>query len=445
MSEILIKNAQVVNEGKIFKSDILIKGDFISEISNKIVHKENYRLIDAKNKLLIPGVIDDQVHFREPGLTHKATINSESKAAIAGGITSFIEMPNTIPQTTTLKELENKFQLAKNNSYANYSFMFGGTNDNIDEIKKLDNKTVPALKLFLGSSTGNMLVDDQKVLKEIFESTDLLIAVHSEDEKIINNNLRLFKSKFGDEIPFNCHPQIRSEEACLKSTKKIIDLAKLTGARLHVFHLSTKSETLLFDNEIPLRKKQITAEVCVHHLWFSGEDYKEKQSFIKWNPAIKTKQDREALWDALNNDRIDIIATDHAPHTIEEKSKKYLECPSGGPLVQHGLVSMMQHYLNKKITLEKIVTKMCHNPADLFEIEKRGYIRKGYFADLVLIDLNCPWKVDKKNILYKCGWSPFENVVFDSRVTQTFVNGKLAFNEGEFDSKLQGRRLTFER
>tara|TARA_B110000467_G_C18338332_1_gene500521 strand:+ start:4668 stop:6005 length:1338 start_codon:yes stop_codon:yes gene_type:complete len=445
MSEILIKNAQVVNEGKIFKSDILIKGDFISEISNKIVHKENYRLIDAKNKLLIPGVIDDQVHFREPGLTHKATINSESKAAIAGGITSFIEMPNTIPQTTTLKELENKFQLAKNNSYANYSFMFGGTNDNIDEIKKLDNKTVPALKLFLGSSTGNMLVDDQKVLKEIFESTDLLIAVHSEDEKIINNNLRLFKSKFGDEIPFNCHPQIRSEEACLKSTKKIIDLAKLTGARLHVFHLSTKSETLLFDNEIPLRKKQITAEVCVHHLWFSGEDYKEKQSFIKWNPAIKTKQDREALWDALNNDRIDIIATDHAPHTIEEKSKKYLECPSGGPLVQHGLVSMMQHYLNKKITLEKIVTKMCHNPADLFEIEKRGYIRKGYFADLVLIDLNCPWKVDKKNILYKCGWSPFENVVFDSRVTQTFVNGKLVFNEGEFDSKLQGRRLTFER
>jgi dihydroorotase len=445
MSEILIKNAQVVNEGKIFKSDILIKGDFISEISNKIVHKENYRLIDAKNKLLIPGVIDDQVHFREPGLTHKATINSESKAAIAGGITSFIEMPNTIPQTTTLKELENKFQLAKNNSYANYSFMFGGTNDNIDEIKKLDNKTVPALKLFLGSSTGNMLVDDQKVLKEIFESTDLLIAVHSEDEKIINNNLRLFKSKFGDEIPFNCHPQIRSEEACLKSTKKIIGLAKLTGARLHVFHLSTKSETLLFDNEIPLRKKQITAEVCVHHLWFSGEDYKEKQSFIKWNPAIKTKQDREALWDALNNDRIDIIATDHAPHTIEEKSKKYLECPSGGPLVQHGLVSMMQHYLNKKITLEKIVTKMCHNPADLFEIEKRGYIRKGYFADLVLIDLNCPWKVDKKNILYKCGWSPFENVVFDSRVTQTFVNGKLVFNEGEFDSKLQGRRLTFER
>lgn len=445
MSEILIKNAQVVNEGKIFKSDILIKGDFISEISNKIVHKENYRLIDAKNKLLIPGVIDDQVHFREPGLTQKATINSESKAAIAGGITSFIEMPNTIPQTTTLKELENKFQLAKNNSYANYSFMFGGTNDNIDEIKKLDNKTVPALKLFLGSSTGNMLVDDQKILKEIFESTDLLIAVHSEDEKIINNNLRLFKSKFGDEIPFNCHPQIRSEEACLKSTKKIIDLAKLTGARLHVFHLSTKSETLLFDNEIPLRKKQITAEVCVHHLWFSDEDYKEKQSFIKWNPAIKTKQDREALWDALNNDRIDIIATDHAPHTIEEKSKKYLECPSGGPLVQHGLVSMIQHYLNKKITLEKIVTKMCHNPADLFEIEKRGYIRKGYFADLVLIDLNCPWKVDKKNILYKCGWSPFENVVFDSRVTQTFVNGKLVFNEGEFDSKLQGRRLTFER
>ena len=445
MSEILIKNAQIVNEGKIFKSDILIKEDKICEISNEILPKDHYVLINAENKLLIPGVIDDQVHFREPGLTHKATINSESKAAIAGGITSFIEMPNTIPQTTTINELENKFELARNNSYANYSFMFGGTNDNLEEIKKLDKKKIPALKLFLGSSTGNMLVDDEKVLKEIFQNTDLLIAVHSEDEKIINKNLNDFKLKFGNQIPFDSHPKIRSEEACLKSTKKIIELAKKTGARLHVFHLSTKSESLLFDNKTPLNKKKITAEVCVHHLWFSDEDYEEKQSLIKWNPAIKTKDDREALWKALNNDSIDIIATDHAPHTIEEKSKKYLECPSGGPLVQHGLVSMLQHYLNKKISIEKIVTKMCHNPADLFQVEKRGYVRKGYFADLVLIDLNSPWKVEKKNILYKCKWSPFENTVFDSKVTQTFVNGKLVYNNGEFNNELHGRKLTFER
>ena len=445
MSEILIKNAQIVNEGKIFKSDILIKEDKICEISKEILSKDHYILINAENKLLIPGVIDDQVHFREPGLTHKATINSESKAAIAGGITSFIEMPNTIPQTTTINELENKFELARNNSYANYSFMFGGTNDNLEEIKKLDKKKIPALKLFLGSSTGNMLVDDEKILKEIFLNTDLLIAVHSEDEKIINKNLNNFKLKFGNQIPFDSHPKIRSEEACLKSTKKIIELAKKTGARLHVFHLSTKSESLLFDNKTPLNKKKITAEVCVHHLWFSDEDYEEKQSLIKWNPAIKTKDDREALWKALNNDSIDIIATDHAPHTIEEKSKKYLECPSGGPLVQHGLVSMLQHYLNKKISIEKIVTKMCHNPADLFQVEKRGYVRKGYFADLVLIDLNSPWKVEKKNILYKCKWSPFENIVFDSKVTQTFVNGKLVYNNGEFNNELHGRKLTFER
>ena len=445
MSDILIRNAQIVNEGKIFGSDLLIKGDFIFKISSNIEIKKNYKIINAKNKLLIPGVIDDQVHFREPGLTHKATINSESKAAVAGGVTSFIEMPNTIPQTTTVKALENKFELAKKNSYANYSFMFGGTNTNIDEIKKLNKKKVPALKLFLGSSTGNMLVDNEKTLREIFENTELLIAVHSEDEKIINNNLNEFKSKFGDKIPFSCHPQIRSTEACLKSTLKIIQLAKETGARLHVFHLSTKSESLLFDNKIPLKQKQITSEVCVHHLWFSSDDYERKQSLIKWNPAIKTKDDRRALWKALVNDRIDIIATDHAPHTLEEKSKNYIECPSGGPLVQHGLVSMIQHYLNKKISLEKIVTKMCHNPADLFDIEKRGYIREGYFADLVLIDLNSRWKVQKKNILYKCKWSPFENESFDSKVTQTFVNGNLVYDNGKFESKLHGRRLTFER
>lgn len=445
MSDILIKNARIVNEGNIFKSDILISGDLIVDIAENILAKDTDILINAENKLLIPGTIDDQVHFREPGLTHKATIKSESKAAVAGGITSFIEMPNTLPQTTTLKDLDNKFDLAKKDSFANYSFMFGGTNTNIEEIKKLDNTRVAALKLFLGSSTGNMLVDNQKVLKEIFESTNLLIAVHSEDEKIINNNLNAFKLKYGNDIPFEYHPEIRSEEACLKSTKKIIALAKKTNARLHVFHLSTKSESLLFDNSVKLKDKKITSEVCVHHLWFSDKDYTKKQSLIKWNPAIKSVDDKNALWNALNNDRIDIIATDHAPHTIQEKSKKYLECPSGGPLVQHGLVSMIQHFLNNKISLQKIVTKMCHNPADLFQIDRRGYIRKGYYADIVLLDLNSPWKVEKKNILYKCKWSPFEGIVFDSKVTHTFINGKLVFENGKFDNSFRGREITFNR
>ena len=445
MSDILIKNAKIVNEGNIFKSDILISGDVIVDIAENILVKDTDILINAENKLLIPGAIDDQVHFREPGLTHKATIKSESKAAVAGGITSFIEMPNTLPQTTTLKELDNKFDLAKKDSFANYSFMFGGTNTNIEEIKKLDNTRVAALKLFLGSSTGNMLVDNQKVLKEIFESTNLLIAVHSEDEKIINNNLNAFKLKYGNDIPFEYHPEIRSEEACLKSTKKIIALAKKTNARLHVFHLSTKSESLLFDNSVKLKDKKITSEVCVHHLWFSDKDYTKKQSLIKWNPAIKSVDDKNALWNALNDDRIDVIATDHAPHTIQEKSKKYLECPSGGPLVQHGLVSMIQHFLNNKISLQKIVTKMCHNPADLFQIDRRGYIRKGYYADIVLLDLNSPWKVEKKNILYKCKWSPFEGIVFDSKVTHTFINGKLVFENGKFDNSFRGREITFNR
>ena len=445
MSDILIKNAKIVNEGNIFKSDILISGDVIVDIAENILVKDTDILINAENKLLIPGAIDDQVHFREPGLTHKATIKSESKAAVAGGITSFIEMPNTLPQTTTLKDLDNKFDLAKKDSFANYSFMFGGTNTNIEEIKKLDNTRVAALKLFLGSSTGNMLVDNQKVLKEIFESTNLLIAVHSEDEKIINNNLNAFKLKYGNDIPFEYHPEIRSEEACLKSTKKIIALAKKTNARLHVFHLSTKSESLLFDNSVKLKDKKITSEVCVHHLWFTDKDYTKKQSLIKWNPAIKSLDDKNALWNALNDDRIDVIATDHAPHTIQEKSKKYLECPSGGPLVQHGLVSMIQHFLNNKISLQKIVTKMCHNPADLFQIDRRGYIRKGYYADIVLLDLNSPWKVEKKNILYKCKWSPFEGIVFDSKVTHTFINGKLVFENGKFDNSFRGREITFNR
>ena len=445
MKKILIKNATIVNEENIFESDLLIINDLISQINPNISAPNDCKIIDASGKILIPGLIDDQVHFREPGLTHKATISSESKAAVAGGITSFIEMPNTVPQTTTISELNKKFEIADKSSYANYSFMFGATNSNLDEIKKVNKNEVAALKIFLGSSTGDMLVDDQQILKDIFLSTDLIIVVHSEDEQIINENLKKYKTKYNSNIPFDCHSKIRSEEACLKSTKKIIKLAKETNARLHVFHLSTKAESLLFQNDIPLKEKKITSEVCVHHLWFSDKDYQEKQSFIKWNPAIKTDKDREGLWDSLLVDRIDVIATDHAPHTLEEKSKPYLDCPSGGPLVQHALVSMIQHHLNNKISLEKIVTKMCHNPAILFQIKKRGYIRKGYYADLVLIDMNKSWTVKKENILYKCNWSPFEGLQFDSQVTHTIVNGKLVYENGLFNSTLSGKKLTFNR
>ena len=443
--KILIKNATIINEEKKFISDLLIVDTKIFKIKPNIEIQDDFEIIDATGKVLIPGLIDDQVHFREPGLTHKATIESESKAAIAGGITSFIEMPNTIPQTTTVKELKRKFKIAESSSYANYSFMFGATNSNLEEIKKINKNEVAALKIFLGSSTGNMLVDDQDILRDIFLNTDLIIVVHSEDEQIINENLEKYKSKYGSNIPFESHSKIRSEEACLKSTKKIIKLAKETNARLHVFHLSTKSESLLFDNSMPLKDKKITSEVCVHHLWFSDNDYKNKQSLIKWNPSIKTSEDRNGIWDALLNDKIDVIATDHAPHTIKEKSKSYLECPSGGPLVQHALVSMIEHHFNNKISLEKIVTKMCHNPAILFQIKNRGFIRKGYFADLVLVDLNKPWIVDKQNILYKCNWSPFEGQKFNSQVTHTFVNGNLAYNKGDFSNELHGEKILFER
>jgi len=445
MNKILIKNATIVNEDKIFESDLLIVNDIISQIDKNISKSNDCKIIDASGKILIPGLIDDQVHFREPGLTHKATINSESKAAVAGGITSFIEMPNTIPQTTTINELNKKFEIAHKSSYAKYSFMFGATNSNLDEIKKINKNEVAALKIFLGSSTGDMLVDNQQILRDIFLSTDLIIVVHSEDEQIINENLKKYKIKYNSNIPFECHSKIRSEEACLKSTKKIIKLAKETNARLHVFHLSTKLESLLFQNDIPLKEKKITSEVCVHHLWFSDKDYKDKQSFIKWNPAIKTEEDRDGLWDSLLDDRIDVIATDHAPHTLEEKSKPYLDCPSGGPLVQHALVSMIQHHLNNKISLEKIVTKMCHNPAILFQISKRGYVREGYYADLVLIDINKSWTVNKDNILYKCNWSPFEGVQFDSKITHTIVNGKIVYENGLFNSTLCGKKLTFNR
>lgn len=445
-NSILIKNAQIINEGNNFAGDVLIEGQYIKEIATSIsVENSNVTIIDAKGNYLLPGVIDDQVHFREPGLTHKATIESESKAAISGGITSFIEMPNTNPQAITIDKLEDKFQIASKTSSANYSFMFGGTNDNLEEILKVDCRKVAGLKLFLGSSTGNMLVDNPEVLEKIFESTDLLISVHCEDEDTIKQNTAHYLKIYGENIPIKHHPKIRSAEACYISSSKAIALAKKTGARLHVFHLTTAKEMELFSNNKPLKEKKITAEVCVHHLWFSDTDYEAKGTFIKWNPAVKSAKDRAALWEALLSDKIDIIATDHAPHTIEEKSNSYMKAPSGGPLVQHALVAMMEASHNGKISVEKMVEKMCHNPAILFQIEKRGYIKEGYFADLVLVNPNNPWTVNKDNILYKCGWSPFEGTTFNSRISHTIVNGVIVYENERFTNANAAMRLTFNR
>lgn len=446
MREVLIKNANIVNEGKIVKGDVLVQNGFIAEISDSISAKNSEtKVIDADGCYLMPGMIDDQVHFREPGLTHKATIETESKAAVAGGITSFIEMPNTVPQATTIDLLEDKFEIAAKTSWANYSFMFGGTNDNLDEILKVNPKTVAGLKLFLGSSTGNMLVDDPKTLEEIFSKTNLLISAHCEDEDTIQKNLDKAIEEFGDDIPIEHHPKIRSEEACYISSSQAIKLAEKTGARLHVFHLSTEKETHLFSNKKPLAEKKITAEVCIHHLWFSDEDYKTKGTKIKWNPAVKTKKDRDGLLKALLDNRIDVIATDHAPHTIDEKNNKYLNAPSGGPMVQHALVALLELYHKGKISLEKIVEKFAHNPAILFQIEKRGFIRKGYKADLVLVDLNSPWSVKKENLIYKCEWSPMEGSIFKSRITHTLVNGVVVYENAKFPNKSKAERLTFDR
>ena len=440
----LIKNAKIVNENAIIEGDILIEGEYIKRIG-KNLSANNVEVIDAKGKYVLPGAIDDQVHFREPGLTHKATIETESKAALAGGITSFMEMPNTNPQTTTIEALQDKLEIAKNTSYANYSFMFGGTNTNLEEILKVNPKEVPAIKLFLGSSTGNMLVDDPEVLEKIFSNVSLPIAVHCEDETTIKNNLQQYIDQYGENIPIECHPEIRSEEACYLSSSTAIELAKKTGARLHVFHLSTGKETTLFDNDKPLKDKKITAEVCIHHLWFSDQDYKEKGTLIKWNPAVKTALDRGMLWDALLDDRLDVIATDHAPHTLEEKNNVYTKAPSGGPLVQHALVALIEKHLEGKISLEKIVEKMSHNPAILFDIEKRGYIKEGYYADLVMVDTNALWTVTKDNIFYKCGWSPFEGQTFRSKITHTFVNGHLAYQDGKFSGQRASKKLSFDR
>ena len=446
MKSYLIKNATIVNEGIIFNGDVLIQNELIAEVAASIsIFPDNCIVIDATGKYLLPGFIDDQVHFREPGLTHKGTIETESRAAIAGGITSFIEQPNTVPNAITQELLEQKYQIAAQSSYANYSFMMGGTNDNLEEILKTNPRNVAGLKLFLGSSTGDMLVDSSQALEKIFSSTKLLIAVHCEDETTVKNNLEKYKLEYGDDIPIEMHPKIRTEEACFISSSKTVALAKKTGARLHVFHISTAKELDLFTNEIPLKDKQITAEVCIHHLWFSEKDYKTKGNFIKWNPAIKTENDKKALWEGVLNNKIDVIATDHAPHTLEEKANKYAKAPSGGPLVQHALVALIEAFHEGKISMEKIVEKTAHNPAVIFQIEKRGYIKPGFYADLVLINPNDSWVVTKQNSLCKCGWSPFEGTTFKSSVSHTFVNGALVYDNGVFSEIKHGQRLLFNR
>ena len=441
----LIKNARIMNEGKVIEGDVLIEAGRIAKIDSSIGPKSaNVNVIDAEGKYLIPGIIDDQVHFREPGLTHKGDLHSESRAAVAGGITSFMEQPNTKPAATTVEELEKKYQRAAQVSLANYSFNMGASNDNLEELKKVSKRDVAAIKIFMGSSTGNMLVDQQKTLEGIFQLDHQLIT-HCEDEQTIRTNLEKAKQQYGEDIPMSMHPVIRSEEACYLSSSTAVELAKKYNSRLHVFHISTAKETALFTNKIPLAEKRITAEVCVHHLWFDDSQYESKGSHIKWNPAVKQASDRDGLWKALLDGRLDVVATDHAPHTLEEKSNKYLNAPSGGPLVQHALPAMMERVHDGVWDIQTMVEKMCHNPAILFRMEDRGYIREGYHADLVLLEPNRPWKVSKDNILYKCQWSPFEGTVFKSKVTHTFVNGHLAFKEGNFDDSQLGERLLFNR
>ncbi len=444
----LIKNARIINEGKIFAGAVLIDGEFIAKVfegqSFTPETESNALVIDAEEQYLIPGVIDDQVHFREPGFTHKGEIATESKAAVAGGVTSFMEMPNTNPQTITQQLLEEKYQRAAEVSVANYSFYMGATNDNLDEVLKTDVSDVCGIKVFMGSSTGNMLVDNEEMLSNIFKNTKLLIATHCEDEPTIQKNMALFREKYGEFVPISAHPKIRSDEACYKSSAKAVDLASKYGTRLHILHLSTAKEMQLFSPGKVI-DKHITAEVCVHHLWFDEHDYIRKGNLIKWNPAIKTVGDKEALWEALRSDKIDVIATDHAPHTLQEKEHSYFKAPSGGPLVQHSLAAMLEMSKNGLITVERVIEKMCHTPADLFRIDRRGYIREGYFADLVLVDPTYKWIVSQENILYKCGWSPFDGVEFTNYVTHTFVNGILIYNNGKFNSGPKGKRLKFIR
>jgi len=449
----LIKNARIVNEEEIVDGAVAINGHFIEDIITEAPLNEDVfdTVIDAEGMFLVPGMIDDQVHFREPGLTHKAELATESKAAVAGGITSFMEMPNTVPNTLTQELLEQKYQRASEVSAANYSFFMGASNDNLEEVLKTDPKKVCGVKVFMGSSTGNMLVDKESTLEHLFKNCNMLIATHCEDEPTIIANTEKAKAAFGDDIPIEQHPIIRSAEACYLSSEKAIRLAEKHDARLHILHISTAIETDLFRNDIPLKEKRITAECCVHHLTFTDAQYKEKGTHIKWNPAVKSADDRDGVWEAFLDGRIDVLATDHAPHTLEEKDNSYLKAPSGGPLVQHCIPQMMEFVKEGKLSMEQLVRKMAHNVADMFDIEKRGYIRKGYYADVVLIDPESSWIVTKNNLLYKCGWSPFEGSTFHSKVAATWVNGNLVYDNmkladlGTIQEGVRGMRLAFDR
>lgn len=440
----LLKSALIINEGEQFESNVLIKNGRIEKIAPSI-SANNEEVIDASGKYLFPGVIDDQVHFREPGLTHKANIFTESRAAVAGGVTSFMEMPNTVPNALNQELLADKYAIAAQNSLANYSFFMGASNDNIEEVLKTNPANICGIKIFMGSSTGNMLVDKEKTLEGLFSKVDMLIATHCEDEATIQRNTKAARMQFGENVPIEQHPIIRSAEACYLSSSMAVGLAKKHGTQLHILHISTAKELALFDNSIPLAEKKITAEACIHHMWFNDADYANKGTFIKWNPAVKTAQDQKAIFEAVLAGKIDVIATDHAPHTLEEKQNSYFKAPSGGPLIQHSLVAMLDFYHQGKITLPQIVEKMSHNPAILFKIKERGYVREGYHADLVLVDLDNPWVVSKENILAKCGWSPFEGHNFKSKVTHTFINGKLAYANGSLNEVGSGSRMLFNR
>jgi dihydroorotase len=445
-NSILLKSGTIINEGKQFVSDILIKNGRIEKISPSISVDYKIEELNLEGKYILPGCIDDQVHFREPGLTHKAEIKTESRAAVAGGITSFMEMPNTVPNTLTQTLLEDKYQIASQNSIANYSFFMGASNDNIEEVLKTNERNVCGVKIFMGSSTGNMLVDNEKTLTNLFSKVPpILIATHCEDEATIQANIKVYREKYGEDVPVECHPLIRNAEACYKSSSMAVELAKKYDTRLHILHISTEKEIALFDNSIPLEQKLITAEACVHHLWFSDEDYKTKGNFIKWNPAVKSATDRDAIWKALLEDKIDVIATDHAPHTIEEKNQSYFKAPSGGPLVQHALLAMLEKVKEGKISIEKVVEKMAHSPAILFKIEERGFIREGYHADLVIVNPSEGITVSRENVLSKCGWSPFEGNKFNNTIEKTFVNGKLVYSNGQIIENGSGSRLLFTR
>lgn len=445
MSKTLIKNARILNEGRSFYGSVLIEGDKIAAIYEDTIPASvgDANVIDATGKMLLPGVIDDQVHFREPGLTHKGDMASESRAAVAGGVTTFMDMPNTKPQTTNLQELEWKLQRGAETSVANYSFFFGGTNDNMEEIRKLDPKRVPGLKLFLGSSTGNMLVDRKESLERIFGEAGMLIAIHAEKEEVIKRNIAHYTQLYGEDLDISFHSKIRSEEACYASSSEAAELASRLGSRLHILHLSTAKELSLLDSALPLKDKKITGEVCVHHLWFHDGDYARFGNRIKWNPAIKTLADRTALREAVNHDVIDIVATDHAPHLLAEKEGSCLKAASGGPLIQHSLIVMLELASEGHFTYEKVVDKMAHKPAELFRIDRRGYIRPGYYADLVLVDPEKTWTVSEENILYKCGWSPFEGYTFHHGIWKTFVNGQLVYNQGVIDEAVRGMEVRY--